>query len=389
MTPVPVDVRVRIVDQDGNVLTGAAVRLAVSAEADGIVQFVNENGETEFKNVGTQKVWLAAQAYGYYLARTSVEVSPGMNEIHIPLEPDTSKDLQASTCQPKNVYSSARYMKLVLYETLEYQPDIIILGSSRAYTMSPAYIEELTGAKGFNMSIQGGSFLDTFVYARYIIEHQKESLPRLLLVEFQLQTINQEYLVDDTPLALWQYIPDNKYFKPDLIFCDTTFDPLLNENFRDDLVWIFEPDGTAYHRPLTARQYNLALNRQIDNLKTGAMCEALAPTSLEYIEKLVALAEENNISLVFYRPPFNKLLSDTFKDDPDYATCGELTNAYMQTLDEQHENVFYMDLSGQEQISGNADGYYDGTHFKPDSSRALVDLLLPAIQAGLEWAAGK
>lgn len=385
-TPPPVNVTVSVVDPGDTPIVGAAVRLTESGGAEGIVRITDDNGEVTFANLNRDAVSISAQGAGYLPGRTFQTVLPGENDIQITLEPDPDREPAADDCQPEKVYSSARHMKVPLYNRLEYSPDVVILGSSRAYTISPAYIEQNTGAKGFNMTIQGGSFLDIYVYTQYILARQQDSPLGLLLVEFQVQTINQDTLTGVTPIDLWPYIPDNESFKPDLDFCDIIFNPEQNEKYRGVLVWIFEPDGLAVHRPITTSQYRIALERQVQNLKDASQCDSLPPISIEYVEKLVTLSLENKISIVFFRPPFNEGLYDTFKNEPAYINCSNLTNALMQGLANSYENIFFQDLSDYEQISDmTINGYYDGQHLRPAMANLIVDSLLPSIHAGLEW----
>lgn len=62
---------------------------------------------------------------------------------------------------------SARSIKTELYRQLKDNPDIVILGSSRAFTISPDYINAKTTFDAFNMSVEGGRVGDFEVQLDY------------------------------------------------------------------------------------------------------------------------------------------------------------------------------------------------------------------------------
>jgi hypothetical protein len=60
-----------------------------------------------------------------------------------------------------------RSLKLDLLRRLDYNPQILIMGSSRSRQAEPAFLQKLTGLTGFNAGVTGGTSADEYVFARF------------------------------------------------------------------------------------------------------------------------------------------------------------------------------------------------------------------------------
>ncbi len=60
---------------------------------------------------------------------------------------------------------SDRSAKISLLEQLPYNPDILIMGSSRSRPARPKFLEKLTGRTGFNSGVTSGGAVDWWVFA--------------------------------------------------------------------------------------------------------------------------------------------------------------------------------------------------------------------------------
>ena len=56
-----------------------------------------------------------------------------------------------------------RGLKTDAYNQLNEAPDIAIMGSSRAFTLSPQYIHETLGYTAYNMAVEGGRIEDILI----------------------------------------------------------------------------------------------------------------------------------------------------------------------------------------------------------------------------------
>jgi hypothetical protein len=60
-----------------------------------------------------------------------------------------------------------RSIKLDLIAKLKHGPQILILGDSRGRQAQPSYLQRLTGLRGFNAAVMGGTAPDAWVFTRY------------------------------------------------------------------------------------------------------------------------------------------------------------------------------------------------------------------------------
>jgi hypothetical protein len=63
--------------------------------------------------------------------------------------------------------STDRSIKLDLIAKLKQGPQILVLGDSRGRQAQPAYLQRLTGLRGFNAAVMGGTAPDAWVFTRY------------------------------------------------------------------------------------------------------------------------------------------------------------------------------------------------------------------------------
>jgi hypothetical protein len=92
-----------------------------------------------------------------------------------------------------------RLTKLTLIERLYRNPEILILGSSRARTAEPSFLQRLTGRTGFNAAVTGGTAGDAWVMTRYTADRFRR-VPRrhLWFVDIAIATngLNPELVID-------------------------------------------------------------------------------------------------------------------------------------------------------------------------------------------------
>ncbi|MDQ2967528.1 MAG: hypothetical protein M3R37_04325 [Actinomycetota bacterium] len=73
-----------------------------------------------------------------------------------------------------------RSIKLNLIEELPRNPEILILGSSRARQAEPSFLKRLTGHTGFNAAVTGGTAADGWVMTRYAADRFPHARRRYL-----------------------------------------------------------------------------------------------------------------------------------------------------------------------------------------------------------------
>ena len=82
-----------------------------------------------------------------------------------------------------------RVTKLTLIERLRRNPEILILGSSRARIVEPSFLQRLTGRSGFNAAVTSGTAADGWVMTRYTADRfPRDGRRYLLFVDAEIAT---------------------------------------------------------------------------------------------------------------------------------------------------------------------------------------------------------
>src|SRR6185295_7296351 len=100
-------------------------------------------------------------------------VLTGLNVLVDPLDVHGTRLLEP-------IVLGTRQTKLQLYRARQPRPEIVILGSSRAFRVDPAYVEERTGRSAFNAAVHAGSPRDFLAFAHCMAG--EGSFPRTVVV---------------------------------------------------------------------------------------------------------------------------------------------------------------------------------------------------------------
>ncbi len=296
------------------------------------------------------------------------------------------------------VIPGARKIKMDLYMKLDSPPDVVIMGSSRAFTISPAYVEEKTGYSAFNMAVESGGSADYFVQTNYLLESGLS--PRVLLIEIHQNSfgdVAQTWEIQ--PVALVPYMTWNgavalgKASLEDVFslrsLSDSIYLMLLSEERIQ--MWTINLDerGLGVRTPPTYEEYKQLLSDTIKSpTKNNVYCKRLVADGKDVFESMIELAQKNGIGVVVYESPMNFTFYDiTHKRNPEgFDKCRKLLSSYLLSLAESYPNVFFQDLSVYDPISKlREDGYYDAVHLRPEAAEMVIDTLLPEIEAAMAW----
>jgi hypothetical protein len=95
-----------------------------------------------------------------------------------------------------------RGIKLDLIENLRVNPEILILGSSRARQAEPSFLRRLTGHTGFNAAVTGGTAADAWVMTRFAAERFRGQPRRFIwFVDVGIATNGVNPELEDDPRA--------------------------------------------------------------------------------------------------------------------------------------------------------------------------------------------
>ncbi len=297
-----------------------------------------------------------------------------------------------------SVTPSARTVKTELYGQLSDDPDIVILGSSRAFTLSPSYIEEKIEHSAFNMSVEGGRLWDFAIQLNFM--RKSGSLPRALILDVNEETLlsGPKYL-DTQPLTLLPYMPASLASSvgarapQEMISLQSLSDSIYLLSFPDlknrPRAWTFQNDGMGIRREISHNLYLELMNSETKARMNGMFCRQLNPSAMSLFDQLIRQAQEDNIAIVMFESPvhsqFFQVAHD--KNPGGFDACRELLDGYFQSLAEKYPNVFFVNLFHYEQVGQMGEnGFYDPVHLRPNAAQLVVDALAPEIQKAMDWA---
>jgi hypothetical protein len=292
------------------------------------------------------------------------------------------------------VPTAARSEKVTLYDQLDSTPEVVVFGSSRAFTLPSVYIEEKTGYRTFNMAVNGGGPLDFLTFGRFVMS--RKEAPVVIIVELVVPSMKVSE--SPMPVSMISYLDRERGFKTaekvllDVLSLQSVSDMVYQTTyaviFPREPAMVFMPDGTGVRAPSSEAEYKVALERITDHLNRTYKCKSLYEEGVRQIEQLVELAAEHQTAILFYRSPLNAdFLDAADSKHPDYIKCESLFNDYMANMITTHTNVFFHDLTYYEPIGSlRWTGYFDAHHLKPVAAHLLIDALAGDIQAAGEWA---
>ncbi|HEY6547472.1 MAG TPA: hypothetical protein VI589_06190, partial [Vicinamibacteria bacterium] len=285
------------------------------------------------------------------------------------------------------------------YAALPQRPDLVVLGSSRAFTLSPAYITSATALSAANLSVEEGSVEDFVVQARFMRTRHDGHLPRVILADVTPPATDTYSGASRTaalsPLRLLPYMSpatraqsarlqlrslvDAQHFAEALYVLLHPREHRLQGDTLRFPRWVFDGRGEALHRPA---DYQADLDHFIKARGTPA-CETLGPWFRDNVQGLVDLAKADGASVVFYMGPRHPAFLDaTWGRSERFRRCYDSFTAYLGELS-RHDGVFFLDFLQVASFHGTAElgeGFYDDHHPGPRNARLLIDAAAPTLR---------
>ena len=296
------------------------------------------------------------------------------------------------TVNPRGMYINAVYSpnELLLrgsktngYQTLAQTPDIVVMGSSRAFTLSPVYIQQKTGLTAYNMAIEGGRIEDFLIQTRQMVE-----FPKVLFIEVQEGMPRQPediaarapldwlpFMSKDTALLTIQKRVTGLF---DLHqFAESIYTASYQVIYsRHTAEWPeFTSNGFAVRPPISASQFQQALLLDIGRIPPER-CEQVDMNSAADVRAMLTIVKAHHTNIIFYLSPWHPQYMETvMQDDPQYQTCHAATVDYLSELADADSQVFFLDFSNLVSINGldTEAGYYDSQHLTETNSNRLID----------------
>lgn len=248
---------------------------------------------------------------------------------------------------PLGIYPTKAFEPLVLHsrhDKVEYLnayedvPDIVIFGSSRSFTASPDFVEQLTGKIAFNASVQAGSPFDLLALMQLMLDRWGH-LPEVLIFGLGPESLGfgaeeLEVMEADNPLAPERETPPIETARREPLRIDVVLaglEVLFNQQHIQaslrslDIVttrggapfYTFDPDGLGH---FNYGKDGDSISRRILE-QHGSLYDAYRPThpdQLAAFEQIFAVSKQYGVHVIVYIPPYGPALSDRHQHQPAY-----------------------------------------------------------------------
>jgi hypothetical protein len=277
-----------------------------------------------------------------------------------------------------------RTVKMRLLKQLQRPPQLLILGGSRATRFEPAYFEQLTGLRGFNLAFQNGRPEDAWAFVNFI--HRRFPDTKLRVVWFiHVEAFRQQGL----SLGLLQDKDLSRWFPASLIASERKKLPtapaqLPTRRARDLALTEVGPDGAVLrNRYDLAEERGKPLSRAVDSsikaaLERYATTEAaLYPRSQLYFERTLRLLSTMGTTQAVVLMPLHPRLLAAVRP----AGWEERHHEVMTYLKEVQGRYGFglLDCSDLATFKGDPGQFYDGFHVKQANARKLIRRVVEAL----------
>jgi len=280
------------------------------------------------------------------------------------------------------IVPSERSFKADQIERLPYAPEVVFFGGSRSMRFEPAFMEEKTGLKGFNLAMTNGKPEDAWVFAHFL--HDRSPRTKLRWVwGVQVSTMYER----DLEAGLIQDPRLNRYLPLDLLVEQGRSLPRTPEEVpkvaRTDLRR-YGRDGVvlsnSYDR---AEAQGRTLERSLEvYIKRALAKQQQAPgrsvekrsRSRDYFEATLGYLDAIGGEAVIIAMPVHPEALEALREH-GWQDRHERFLAYIRSLRDKYD-VRFIDLSEIESFGGDPEEFYDGVHIKAANARRVITKLV-------------
>lgn len=278
---------------------------------------------------------------------------------------------------------TSRREKVRLYSDYNPPPQIVILGTSRSFTVSPEYLEGLTGLSTFNASLHGGVPRDFHAFAQLLVE--SGSPPKLVILPLSPESfrhVEVPVFEPQDPLAevlqgsgALERGVDEFLLLASLDQVESSLKLLEVERAgRGKPHYEFQSDGEAkFNIPFPLEQMvNIYLN--------GAWgagfwdFEGLNPIQVAHFEAFLDLGLENGFGVIAYIPPFHPQAASLYEDRSNYPHLREELQSLMQNWQAEYDFTAF-DFSDLSSFGGSGRMFHDAVHPNAEASRLMMKMI--------------
>ena len=285
----------------------------------------------------------------------------------------------------------SRTEKMRLYRAAQPPPEIVVLGSSSSFTMSPVYIRERTGRPTFNASLHGGVPEDYLAFLRYMTSLDK--LPKLLIVPMSVELVRP-----NLPTGFEPHNPLKPYLEREsrdllegarrLVTLEQTrasFRLLAAERKgRPPSHYRFDADGWG-HFAESSTPLEKIVDAYMATKEWGPGLFAfrdLDDAQISYFRQFLALARRLGVKVIVYVPPLYPRALAFYERETNLPALRTRLIEHLRAWQADGLIAAVHDFTRVESFGGAAAEFHDLAHPTAAASRRMLDLMLQPRPAG-------
>jgi len=280
--------------------------------------------------------------------------------------------------------------KLALYERRRPRPEVVVLGSSRSFTVEPAYIEARTFRPAFNAAVHGARIADYLDLARCFAS--QGSFPDVLVVGLGVEQVasHGQPAERKDPLANCLNPPARSILGfvrayQGALTLEETWASLralaLEVRGRPAPRFTFAPDGLVLGSQ-PPPQGRAALERAVDEGLAGTWrpssfaAEHLEPRSVSELRELLELCREQGSRVVIYIPPYHPRATARYVQESRFSILKAELIGQLASWKSRYPLRFH-DFTDLRRFGGSDWMFYDAAHPRMEAHRLMIDVMLP------------
>jgi len=285
----------------------------------------------------------------------------------------------------------SRTEKMRLYRAAQPPPEIVVLGSSSSFTMSPVYIRERTGRPAFNASLHGGVPEDYLAFLRYMTSLDK--LPKILIVPMSVELVRP-----NLPSGFEPHNPLKPYLEREsrdllegarwLLTLEQTRASLrllaAERKGRPPSHYRFDADGWGHFVESSAPLEKI-VDAYMATKEWGPDLfgfRELDPAQISYFRQFLTLARRLDVKVIVYVPPLYPRAVAFYERETNLPALRTQLIERLRAWQAEGLIAAVYDFTRVEAYGGDAAEFHDLAHPTAAASRRMLDLMLQPLPAG-------
>jgi hypothetical protein len=279
---------------------------------------------------------------------------------------------------------SSRRPKLALYERRRPSPAIVVLGSSRSFTMEPAYIEARTSRPAFNAAVHAGGPRDYVDFARCFAAER--AFPSTMIVGLGVEQLLTQPLVIERRDPLANCLAPEEASIPAFV---RTYRGLftLEEAWASLRLLFVEIEGRPAppYRFAADGSMRVSETRPLDQAVDDALAgnwrpslfdvPGLHPKSVDRVRQLLELCRDHETKVIVYLPPYQPRATARYLKESRFPFLRAQLLEELTSWATRYPVKFH-DFTEVSSFGGRDDMFYDASHPTAEACRLMLDVML-------------